>query len=131
MDIHKYLEITIKNGASDLHLKANSVPILRIDGALVPIKGEPPLTAKDTQDAFEDLADKPQMLLLTKADIVQAPDTVERVRGYAAETGQRCRLISAVSGEGLQELIREVGSMLDELRAADPDELERSGGADR
>jgi twitching motility protein PilT len=60
MDIHKYLEITVKNGASDLHLKANSVPILRIDGALVPIKGEPPLTAKDTQTAFEDLADKLQ-----------------------------------------------------------------------
>ena len=60
MDIHKYLEITIKNGASDLHLKANSVPILRIDGALVPIKGEPPLTARDTQTAFEELTDKPQ-----------------------------------------------------------------------
>lgn len=36
------------------------MPILRIDGTLVPIKGEPPLTDKDTQDAFEDLTDKPQ-----------------------------------------------------------------------
>jgi twitching motility protein PilT len=60
LDIQKYLEITVKNGASDLHLKANSVPILRVDGALVPIKGEPPLTAKETQAAFEELADKHQ-----------------------------------------------------------------------
>jgi len=58
MDIHKFLEITVKNKASDLHLKANSVPTLRIDGALVPIKGEPPLTSKDTHEAFESLTDK-------------------------------------------------------------------------
>ncbi len=58
MDIHKFLEITVKNKASDLHLKANSVPTLRIDGVLVPIKGEPPLTSEDTHEAFESLTDK-------------------------------------------------------------------------
>ena len=58
MDIHKFLEITVKNKASDLSLKANSVPILRIDGALVPIRGEPPLTPEDTRTAFESLTDE-------------------------------------------------------------------------
>ena len=58
MDIHKFLEITVKNRASDLSLKANSVPTLRIDGALVPIRGEPPLTPEDTRKAFEGLTDE-------------------------------------------------------------------------
>jgi twitching motility protein PilT len=58
MNIHKFLEMAIGKKASDIHLKANSVPILRIDGQLVPIKGEPPLTSRDTQEAFENLADE-------------------------------------------------------------------------
>ncbi len=60
MDIRKFLEITVRNKASDLHLKANSVPTLRINGVLAPIRGEPPLTSKDTQEAFESLADNKQ-----------------------------------------------------------------------
>ena len=60
MNIHKFLEITVKNRASDLSLKANSVPMLRIDGALVSIKGEPPLTSEDTLEFFESLADEKQ-----------------------------------------------------------------------
>ena len=60
MDIHKFLKITVEKGASDLHLKANSMPTLRIDGVLVPIKGEPPLTSEDTHGAFESVTDKKQ-----------------------------------------------------------------------
>ncbi len=60
MDIRKFLEMTVKNKASDLHLKANSVPTLRIDGLLVPIRGEPPLTSKETHEAFESLTDDKQ-----------------------------------------------------------------------
>ncbi len=60
MDIHKFLEITVKNKASDLSLKANSVPTLRIHGVLVPIKGESPFTSEDTREAFESLTDKNQ-----------------------------------------------------------------------
>ena len=60
MDIQRFLEITVNNKASDLHLKTNSVPTLRINGTLVPIKGEPPLTSRDTQEAFEGLTDEKQ-----------------------------------------------------------------------
>ena len=60
MNIHEYLDITVKNRASDLHLKTNSVPIIRVDGELVPIRGEPPLTSKDTLEALEKLTDDKQ-----------------------------------------------------------------------
>jgi len=38
--IKKLLEIAVKNKASDLHLMAEKPPILRIDGDLMPIRGE-------------------------------------------------------------------------------------------
>ncbi|MFC2022917.1 type IV pilus twitching motility protein PilT, partial [Chloroflexota bacterium] len=60
------LDITVKNKASDLHLKANSVPILRIDGVLAPIRGEPPLTSKDTLEAFENLTNDKQRELFSQ-----------------------------------------------------------------
>jgi GTP-binding protein len=64
-----------------------------------------------------DLADKPQMILLTKADLAPDGELVDRIREYAAGLGRRFHLISSVSGEGLKKLIHEVGSMLDELPA--------------
>ena len=59
------------------------------------------------------LADK--CSLLTKADAVQDPAPGERVRDYATREGLPCLRISAVTGEGIQELIRVVAARLDEL----------------
>jgi GTP-binding protein len=63
-----------------------------------------------------DLAGKPQMILLTKADIVQEREPAERVRQRVAESGAPYMSISSVSGEGIEILIRRVGGMLDELQ---------------
>jgi twitching motility protein PilT len=60
MNIHKFLELTVEKKASDLHLKASSVPTLRINGVLEPVRGEPPLTSQDTREAFEGLTDEKQ-----------------------------------------------------------------------
>ncbi len=60
MDIHRLLEITAERKASDLHLKVQAVPTLRIDGILTPIEGEPLLTPQDTKEAFEGLTSKKQ-----------------------------------------------------------------------
>ncbi len=61
---------------------------------------------------------KPQVLVLTKADAVQNPATQRRVAEYAEERGLPCRIISAVTGEGLQDLVREVMATLDRLRGS-------------
>jgi len=60
MDVHGLLRLAVERKASDLHLKVQAVPTLRIDGVLTPIKGEPPLTAQDTLNAFESITTQKQ-----------------------------------------------------------------------
>jgi GTP-binding protein len=62
-----------------------------------------------------ELAQRPQIIVLTKADTVQDRDRAEAVERYAAEHDRACLTISSVTGEGLQQLIHRVGSRLDEL----------------
>ena len=71
-----------------------------------------------------ELASKPQMLVLTKADTIQDEGPVDRVRAWAAEHNMRCEMISAVTGEGLDGLVGLVGSMLDEMGPAVDDAAE-------
>ncbi len=60
MDIHPLLQMAAEREASDLHLLVPAAPTLRVDGVLVPIEGEPPLTPKDTQEAFESITTERQ-----------------------------------------------------------------------
>jgi GTP-binding protein len=90
------------------------------DPARDPVKGIETLNG-ELRKYSPDLAGKPQVILLTKADIVQDQEPGERVRRYAADRGELCLTISAVSGEGIGNLIRKLGGMLDELvEACDP-----------
>lgn len=50
MDIKELLEIAVKMDASDLHLKVDNPPLLRIYGDLIPLEDFPPLTANDTKE---------------------------------------------------------------------------------
>jgi twitching motility protein PilT len=59
MAIEKLLEVMLKKGASDLHIKANSSPLIRLHGDLLPLKEIRPLTAEE--------AEKLSLALLTDA----------------------------------------------------------------
>ena len=48
-DLHELLRIMFERGASDLHITSGSPPQIRIDGSLIPIDGEEPLTPADTK----------------------------------------------------------------------------------
>jgi len=61
-----------------------------------------------------ELAEKPQILVATKADALQDRAPFERVRDFAAQRGWACQLISSVTGQGLNELLRVVAKKLDE-----------------
>lgn len=54
------LKMTIDKGASDLHLKVPSPPVLRIDGALTPQEDWPALTPKDIECIFEQVTTEEQ-----------------------------------------------------------------------
>jgi len=50
-DVDKALCTLVELGGSDLHLKVPVPPLMRVDGALCPIAGAPPLAPDDTQNA--------------------------------------------------------------------------------
>ena len=53
MEIDELLKLMVDKGASDLHLKVPSPPVLRIDGELVPQEDLPPLAPKDIEYVFD------------------------------------------------------------------------------
>ncbi|WP_029915491.1 GTPase ObgE [Pelobacter seleniigenes] len=69
-----------------------------------------------------ELAVKPQLVVLTKIDIPEVREQAEQLREHFESLGFPVQAISAVTGEGLKELVRAVGTMLDELRQAGDEE---------
>jgi twitching motility protein PilT len=53
MDIIELLNLMMEKGASDLHLRVPSPPVLRVDGELVILEHLPPLATEDIEAAFE------------------------------------------------------------------------------
>ena len=51
--VEQALQYLVKKGGSDLHLTAASSPLVRLNGALIPIPGTPELTAEDTQEVLD------------------------------------------------------------------------------
>jgi twitching motility protein PilT len=60
MDIQKLLKCAVDTSCSDLHLNAESYPMIRVDGALKGISGEELLTAPILQELFESIATEKQ-----------------------------------------------------------------------
>jgi twitching motility protein PilT len=54
------LELAIEKGATDLHVKVPSPPVLRIDSALVPQEEWPAFTGKDIERIFEEVTTEEQ-----------------------------------------------------------------------
>jgi twitching motility protein PilT len=57
---HELLKLMVDKGASDLHFRVPSTPVLRIDGALVPQQDLPQLTPGDIETVFEKITNAEQ-----------------------------------------------------------------------
>jgi len=55
MHIDDLLRMTVTNGASDLHLKVGGVPVLRINGQLIPQDEMSAMTSQDMNQVFEEV----------------------------------------------------------------------------
>ncbi len=64
---------------------------------------------------------KPQIVVLTKSDITEVRELHEEIRPWFEEQGYKVLEISAVTGEGLPQLVSTVGRELERLRSADED----------
>ena len=60
MDIDKLLKLAVDNGASDLHLRVDSRPVLRIDGKLIPQDNFPQVTHNEVKKLFEQITNQQQ-----------------------------------------------------------------------
>jgi len=66
MDVGGLLQSMVDKGASDLHLRVPSPPVLRIDGELEVLQDLPPVATKDVEMAFERIATPEQRSKLLK-----------------------------------------------------------------
>ena len=70
MDIQKLLRYSIESRASDLHLNANSYPIIRVDGALKTLNDEEFLTVENLQELSGAITtEKQQQTLQTRRQL--------------------------------------------------------------
>ena len=60
-DIDAALRYVVEHEGSDLHLKVPAPPMARVHGVLRPITGSEPLTAEDTEKAFEHICQDPNL----------------------------------------------------------------------
>jgi twitching motility protein PilT len=60
MEINQLLKLVVDKGASDLHLRVDSRPVLRIDGRLIPQADFPVLTSDEVERLFEQIATQEQ-----------------------------------------------------------------------
>ena len=65
-----------------------------------------------------DLLDKPQVVAASKMDAVDDPARVERLRHFAKEQGLEMFEISAVTGQGIKQLINALGKKVEQIRLA-------------
>ena len=47
METNELLKVAVSEGASDLHIKVGSTPIIRVDGELMPMTSMPKLSQED------------------------------------------------------------------------------------
>lgn len=75
-----------------------------------------------------ELATRPQIVVATKIDALDEPERLESLRERAAEDGRTFFAISAVTNEGVRELVNAVARALDEINAVErqPDDQLRA-----
>ncbi len=100
---------------------------------LVDATGEDPVEAyrviRGELDAYgAGLAEKPEIVALTKADAVPAAEMKKKAKALAKAAGQKPLILSAVSGEGVKEALRALAAEIAALRSKPKDESAQAAG---
>ena len=83
MKIEEYLKMIVDMGGSDLHLKANRPPLMRIKGDLLPLGGLPEISRDEIKEAL--------YAMLSKMQIEKLEDELELDFSYIIEGVARFR----------------------------------------
>ena len=96
LDIHKLLQAMVDKGASDLHLTVGAAPMLRVDGALYPLK-IPPLRQADVQHlCYSVLTDSQKKVFEERSEIDLSFQWKDRSRFRANFFRQRGNMAGAL-----------------------------------
>jgi len=104
MHIDDLLRLTVAKGASDLHLKAGRVPILRVDGELVPQEQMPEMTTEDMEQVF--------MEATTDAQRISFAEELELDFAYQANGIGRFRVNAYLQGRTISLACRPIQTQL-------------------
>lgn len=119
MEIDKLLKLMVDKGASDLHLKVPSPPVLRIDGVLIPQGNLPPLTPGDIELIFEKVAADEQRVAFRRElelDFAYSVSGLARFRVNALQQRGTMSLafrivpfnVPSIDGLGLPQICKEL-----------------------
>ena len=70
----------------------------------------------ELQKFSPELGEKPQLVVLNKIDITEARKKAQELDRYFSELGVEVSIISAVTGEGIEDLIYRIADSLEEFR---------------
>ena len=97
---HELFELMVEKGASDLHIRVPSPPVLRVDGALTLMRDLPPITEKDVENLLEHVVTPEQMntfIAELELDFSYSVPGLARFRGNALRqrgTTSLCRIFA-------------------------------------
>jgi GTP-binding protein len=74
------------------------------------------------------LAEKPEIVALSKADAVPAEEIKKKARALAKVAGQKPLILSAVSGEGVKEALRALAAEIAALKRKPKDDSAQAAG---
>lgn len=77
------------------------------------------------------LTDKPEILALSQADTLDAEGRAEKVEQLTSASGEAPHVLSAVSGEGMTPVLRELARIIADAKAQDQHTSTQSGGSDQ
>jgi len=105
------------------HIERTSVLVHVLDAAAPEIERDPlaDLDAIEAElDAYGGLQDRPRLVVLNKIDIPDGRDLAEMVRPDLQARGYQVFEVSAVTREGLKELVYALATVVEEHRLANP-----------
>ena len=108
------------------HIERTKIILHIIDGSL--IKKEDPLynfraINKELNSFSEELTKKPQLIAINKCDLLSVKENLTYFKDVFLEEGYQIFPISALTGEGLNQLIFSLSSLLDELKLQEKETL--------
>lgn len=103
------------------HIERTEVLLHLVDGMSEdPVRDYRLIRRELTQYAGGELAEKPELVAINKIDIEEVRERTDEIRAVFTGAGIETWSISGATGEGIDELVKELGRMVEERRQAAP-----------